>query len=65
MTSIHQNKRGIEINGLRKLLSQTNIRIIREDLFTKLITQKEQEIKMKIEKRKKFLINNKKHIKKK
>ena len=38
MISIHEDKRDIESNGLCKLLSQTDIQVIENSLFTKLIT---------------------------
>ena len=58
MTSIYKNKRSIESNELYKLLSQTNIQVIENSLFTKSIIQKEKEMKMKTKERRKFLINN-------
>ena len=65
MTSIYKDKRSIESDGLRKLLSQTNTQTIENNLFTKSITQKRKEMKMETEERKKFLINNRKHFEKK
>ena len=38
MISIYKNKESIESNGLRKLLSQTDIQVIGDSLFTELIT---------------------------
>ena len=58
MTSIHKDKEDIKSYEFCKLLSQTGIQIIGSNLFTKLITQKRKEIKMKTKERKKFLINN-------
>ena len=65
MTSTYKSKRSTESNELYKLLSQTDIQIIGDDLFTKSITQKEKEMKMKTKRRRKFSINNKKHLKRK
>ena len=58
MTSIYKNKESTEFDGLYKLLSQTDVQTIEDNLFTKLITQKRKEIKMKKKEKKKFLINN-------
>ena len=52
MTSTHKNKESIESDGLYKLLSQTDIQIIENNLFTKLITQKRKEMKKKKKKNK-------------
>ena len=38
MTSIHKSKRDTKSDGLYKLLSQTDIQVIGNNLFTKLIT---------------------------
>ena len=38
MTSTHKDKRSKKSNGLRKLLSQTDIQTIENNLFTKSIT---------------------------
>ena len=65
MISFHKDKRDIESNGLRKLLSQTNISIIGDNLFIKSITQKRKKIKVETKRREKFLINNQEHLKKK
>ena len=58
MTSTYEGKRSTESNKLYKLLSQTGIQIIENNLFTKLITQERKEMKIKTKKRKKFSINN-------
>ena len=62
MISIHENKRSTRTNELRQLLSQINIRTIEDDLFTKSITQKRKEIRVKTKKRRKLSTNNKVHI---
>ena len=51
MTSTYEDKKSTESDGLRKLLSQTDIQVIGNSLFTKLITQKRKEIKMETKKK--------------
>ena len=58
MTSIHKSKESTESDGLYKLLLQTGLQTIGDDLFTKLITKEEKEIKMRTRRKRKFLINN-------
>ena len=58
MTSIHKSKRNIESNKFYKLLSQTNIQTIENNLFTKLITQKRKKIKIRIKEKEKLLTSN-------
>ena len=65
MVSIHQNKRSIEPNELRKLLSQTNVQTIGDNLFTESTTQKGKKMEMKTKKRRKLPVNNQKHIERK
>ena len=65
MTSTHESKRSIRSYELRQLLSQTDTRTIKDDLFTKSTTKKEKEIRIKTKKRKKLSTNNKKHFRKK
>ena len=65
MISIYKNKKSIKSNELYKLLLQTDIQTIEDDLSTKSITQKEKKMKMKIKEERKLLINNKEHFKRK
>ena len=58
MTSTYEDKKSIEPDGLCKLLPQTDIQVIGDSLFTKLITQEEEEMKMKTKERREFLINH-------
>ena len=58
MTSTYEGKRDTKSNGLHKLLPQTDIQTIGNSLFTKSITQKRKEMKMRTKERGKFLINN-------
>ena len=57
MTSTYEGKKSIESNGLYKLLSHTDIQVIGDSLFIKLITQKEKEMEMRIKERREFSIN--------
>ena len=58
MISTYKNKESTESDGLYKLLLQVDTQIIENNLFTKSITQKEKEMKMKTKEKRKFLINN-------
>ena len=58
MISIHKNKRSTESNGLRKLLSQTDVQVIGNSLFTKSTSQEGKEMRMRTKREGKFLINN-------
>ena len=57
MTSIHKSREGVKSDGLCKLLLQTDTQAIGSSLSTESITQKEKEMRMRIKKRKKLLIN--------
>ena len=65
MISIYKNKESTESNRLRKLLLQTDTQIIGDSLFTELIIQKRKKIRIRIKRRRKFLTNNQKHLRKK
>ena len=58
MTSIYKDKRSIKSNGFYELLSQVNIQVIEDNLFTKLITQKRKKMKVKTKKEEKLLTSN-------
>ena len=58
MTSIYKNKESIKSDGLYKLLSQTDIQVIENSLFTKSTTQKRKEMKMEIKEGGEFPTNN-------
>ena len=58
MTSTYKSKRDTKSNELYKLLSQTDISVIGDGLFTKLITKKEKEMRMKTKEKEKLLISN-------
>ena len=58
MTPSHKNKRSTKSNGLRKLLLQISIQTIENSLFTKSITQKRKEMKIKTKRERKFLTDN-------
>ena len=62
MTSTYKNKRGTELDGLYKLLSQTDIQVIKNSLFTKSTIQKEKEIKIKTKEDEEFPTDNQKYI---
>ena len=47
MTSIYKDKESTESNEICKLLLKAYIKIIKDSLFTKLITKKEKKIKIK------------------
>ena len=65
MTPVYKNKGNTETDELRQLLSQISTRTIEDDLFTKSITQERKKMEMRTKERKKFLVNNKEHIKEK
>ena len=65
MTSTYKSKRDTESNGLYKLLSQTDIQVIKNSLFTKSTTQKEKKMKIETEERGEFSIDNQEHFERK
>ena len=58
MTSIYKNEEGTKSDELRKLLPQTGIQTIGDDLSTKSITQKRKKMKKKKKKKRKLSTNN-------
>ena len=65
MIPIYKSKRSTRTDEFRQLLPKTDIQTIEYYLFTKLITKKEKEMKVKIKKRRKFSKNTKKYFRKK
>ena len=58
MIPTHESKRDTKLDGFCKLLLQTNISVIGNNLFTKSITQKEKKIKIRTKERRKLLESN-------